>query len=770
MKSPVLLHEKSARIALAWLLPAAAALVQWLLWPSLAPWPWILFYPAVIAATLIGELPGGVGASIISVLLVWVFFLPTPIPIQPQQNLRNELTPLIFLATGVGFSLFYYRLRHTEERYHTLFASAGEGIVVIGRDGRFVDVNPAYCAIVGRTRAEVVGSPAPAWGDGSAQALKGRRKVTSDYRQRRPDGSFVTLEVTATSLRGGRAMAIVRDREEQRRMETALRQSESKFARLFEASPVPLLVTRRDNGQMADVNIALMAQFGYSRADLIGRSTLDLGIVAPELRVGLFERLRQEERLADVELQVTAKSGEIRECLGYVETIELPGGPHLLISLVDITARKRTEQQLRDSEERFRLVVENSPSAILIWDDQGAIRYVSPTIETTLGMAPAMMVEQAAVLQAKAAALPPGERTAGCLADRMGTTEVYMNAWLRAREIVRRCGAYPGEKLQVEEQLHDAAGEERTLVLTYQGFQRSEAGIEVVTVAHDITAHVALERLLQQTNAALEQQVADRTVALAASVTRLEETLTELRRANAGKDAFMAAVSHELRTPLTAILTMSELLEGQMRGPLTPDQARYVSAIFSSGQRLLAVVNNIMLYTQLMAGVTPIEPGPCSMADLCRQAVNAVQPAAAAKQQSITQTVNPPDLEIVTDAHAVINILRMLLDNAVKFTLPGGKIEVSAACLPADAGDKPERVALVVADTGIGMSPAEMEEIFSAFRQSDLTLARRFEGLGLGLAYVREMTARLGGEVTVTSEAGRGSRFTVTLPRRVREK
>ena len=150
MKLSGLFHQKSVGILLAWLLPFAAALLQWLLWPTLAPWPWILFYPAVIAATLIGDLPGGVGATLISVLLVFVFFLPTPIPVQPQQDLRNELTPFIFLATGVGFSLFYYRLRHTEERYRTLFASAGEGIVVIGSDGRLVDVNPAYCAIVGR--------------------------------------------------------------------------------------------------------------------------------------------------------------------------------------------------------------------------------------------------------------------------------------------------------------------------------------------------------------------------------------------------------------------------------------------------------------------------------------------------------------------------------------------------------------------------------------------------------------------------------------------
>ena len=574
MKLSGLLHQKSVRILLAWLLPFAAALLQWLLWPTLAPWPWILFYPAVIAAALIGELPGGVGATLISVLLVFVFFLPTPIPVQPQQDLRNELTPLIFLATGVGFSLFYYRLRHTEERYHTLFAGAGEGIVVIGRDGRLVDVNPAYCAIVGRSRDEVVGSPALEWSNGIAQRLKGQGKIISDYRQRRQDGSFVTVEVTATSLRGGKVVAIVRDRDEQRRMEMALRQSEAKFVRLFDASPIPLIVTQRDNGQIADVNAALVSQFGYSRADLIGRNTLDLGIVAPEVRARLFERLRQEGRLANVELRVTCQGGEVRECLGYAETIELPGGPHLLISLVDITDRKRAERQLRDSEERFRLVVENSPSTIFLWDEGGTLRYISPALAPALGWQPQTVMAKAAALQEQLETLAPAERTAESLAAKVGIDVRYVCAWLRALELARHGSAHPGEKVQVEEQLPHKNGEERSLVLTFQGFRRSQAGSEVVGIAHDITAHVALERLLAQTNAALEEQVAERTMALATSVARLEETLAELRRANAGKDAFMAAVSHELRTPLTAILSMAELLESQRRGPLTPEQAR----------------------------------------------------------------------------------------------------------------------------------------------------------------------------------------------------
>ena len=146
-----------------------------------------------------------------------------------------------------------------------------------------------------------------------------------------------------------------------------------------------------------------------------------------------------------------------------------------------------------------------------------------------------------------------------------------------------------------------------------------------------------------------------------------------------------------------------------------------------------------------------------------------MEAAAAAKQQRITQTVAPPELEIVTDARGVTNILRMLLDNAVKFTPAGGMIAVEAVLVPASATGGEACVSLAVADTGIGMSAEEMDGIFSAFRQSDLTLARRFAGLGIGLAYVREMAARLDGTVAVESEVGRGSRFTVTLPLRTEE-
>lgn len=151
----------------------------------------------------------------------------------------------------------------------------------------------------------------------------------------------------------------------------------------------------------------------------------------------------------------------------------------------------------------------------------------------------------------------------------------------------------------------------------------------------------------------------------------------------------LAAVSHELRTPLMGILSMAELLESEVRGPLNPDQTEYVAAIVASGQRLSATINDVLHYASLVAGKRPLEAEFCQLGDLCEGVVRAHRRAADAKQQAA---------------------------------------------------------------------------LFRPFVQGDQTLARRFEGLGLGLASAYEMVTRLGGTITVDSAPGAGSRFTVVLP------
>jgi two-component system sensor histidine kinase BarA len=167
----------------------------------------------------------------------------------------------------------------------------------------------------------------------------------------------------------------------------------------------------------------------------------------------------------------------------------------------------------------------------------------------------------------------------------------------------------------------------------------------------------------------------------------------------------------------------------------------------------------VLLYTSLVSGASPLLFETCRVAELCAIAARAAKPLAAAKQQEFAQTIDPATPDIESDPQGIVQVVKELLVNAVKFTPAGGRIEVSVA----PAADC-RTVCIAVTDTGIGLSEEQLATIFHPFTQGDQTLARRFEGIGLGLAYVHEMVQRLGGTLAVASSVGKGSSFAVTLP------
>ena len=170
-------------------------------------------------------------------------------------------------------------------------------------------------------------------------------------------------------------------------------------------------------------------------------------------------------------------------------------------------------------------------------------------------------------------------------------------------------------------------------------------------------------------------------------------------------------------------------------------------------------MNSVLQYTSLLAGDTPLDPRRCRLADLCAYSTHAVQDKARHKSQSLDLDIVPADIEITSDEAAIKKILTALLENAIKFTPEHGAIGINVSGVVGEAA-----VHLVVWDTGIGMTADQVAHLFEPFVQGDQTLARRFEGLGLGLAYVHKLVELLGGTVTVSSEIGQGSRFAVTLP------
>ena len=244
----------------------------------------------------------------------------------------------------------------------------------------------------------------------------------------------------------------------------------------------------------------------------------------------------------------------------------------------------------------------------------------------------------------------------------------------------------------------------------------------------------------------------------------LDRRLDELARSNMAlyesdraKGDFLSTVSHELRTPLNGIIGFSDVLLAQA-SPLTEKQARWVVNIRTSGQQLLTLINDILDLAKIEAGRMAVLPEAFGVAEFCDGLLPAFRLPAEKKAIDLRFQYEPALPRARQDAGKLRQVLTNLLSNAIKFTPQGGRVTLRVSA----EGD---RLVFVVADTGVGIPPDERERVFEKFRQSSASaLTRDHEGTGLGLSIVRELTGLLGGEVSFTSDLGRGSTFTVRIP------
>jgi signal transduction histidine kinase len=243
-------------------------------------------------------------------------------------------------------------------------------------------------------------------------------------------------------------------------------------------------------------------------------------------------------------------------------------------------------------------------------------------------------------------------------------------------------------------------------------------------------------------------------------VDELAQTNMALFESNKLKGEFLATMSHELRTPLNSILGFSDVLlssEG-----LTEKQRRWLSNIQTSGQKLLALINDILDLAKIEAGKMQVRTDSFNLTDVCEGLLNMFRPLAEKKNIDLRTQIEPDIPTLRQDITKLQQILQNLLSNAIKFTPEGGRV-----LLKAEADTR--YVTIAVTDTGVGIAKDEQDLVFQKFRQAAGTLTRDHGGTGLGLSIVLELCKLLGGEVTLQSELGRGSTFTVRLPMQVNE-
>jgi PAS domain S-box-containing protein len=283
---------------------------------------------------------------------------------------------------------------------------------------------------------------------------------------------------------------------------------------------------------------------------------------------------------------------------------------------------------------------------------------------------------------------------------------------------------------------------------------------------HDITLRQQMEHQLQAAHDQLETRVAERTAELAEANAQLQVINQELERSNHVKQRFLQMMSHELRTPLNPILGMAEALEEEILGPLNERQTKAVRLIADNGNYLLTSINNILDLVNLEASRIKLDCNVMLVKDLCTSSLAVVAPQAAAKSIQLQTNIAPEIRLIQADGERMKQILTQLLDNAIKFSKMGGTVSLAVQMQEVESSPAPDPqfIQFSIQDRGIGIAPENLNRLFQLFTQLDDRLNRDYEGIGIGLALAQCLTELHGGHITVQSQVGQGSCFTVNIP------
>ncbi|HYW56611.1 MAG TPA: response regulator [Polaromonas sp.] len=411
---------------------------------------------------------------------------------------------------------------------------------------------------------------------------------------------------------------------------------------------------------------------------------------------------------------------------------------YLLIG-TDNTARKEVEaaqevldQRLRDQQFYTRSLIESSIDALMMTDPQGIISDVNEQMMTLTGRARDELIG--------------------------APSKNFFTDPARAEAAIERV-LTEGKVSNYELTVRARNGEETVVSYNAATFHDRNHKLQgVIAAARDVTERKRFERALQEKN-------------------------LELEHASSMKSEFLATMSHELRTPLNAIIGFSEALKDGLMGPLSSTQQEYIGDIFNAGQHLLSLINDILDLSKVEAGMMALELDAVDLHALLLASLSIVKEKALSQrivlELKIADDLGTPLLDMRKTKQIVYN----LLANAVKFSPSGARVTLGAKRVPrtkvgtfpglwpihgfplADS-DFTEFLEISVSDSGIGISRANMAKLFLAFSQIDSSLARKFEGTGLGLAMIKQLAELHQGTVAVASSEGEGALFAVWLPLR----
>jgi len=494
------------------------------------------------------------------------------------------------------------------------------------------------------------------------------------------------------------------------------------------------VITCDSEGRVTDLNPVAEKLTGWSREDAFGQPIEDVFlIVNAQTRQPLENPIRRSLQTGEVlelsnQTLLLARDGREAHIADSCSPIRNTRGQIMGAVLIfrDVTQEYRQREQLRESERKFRLLMEKAPFPVaiheFIYDEHGRaidslFLDVNSAFENYLGI--------------------PRDKVVG-----RKVSELFPGTEKEWQELLSKV-CQDGNAVTFEQFY-------RVLQRHYEITVYRLEGERFVVNFVDITQRKNAERQLQQYAAALE-----------ASNKALEQFYQQAEAATRAKSEFLANMSHEIRTPMTAILGYTELLLEDLQQKVLPDQLEALRIIRRNGNHLLELINDILDLAKIEAGRLEVDRKPVVLRELLQDVMALMQVRAEAKNLPLILDLQPKlPVRITTDALRLRQILINLLGNAIKFTA-AGEVRLRVQLIEASAGSHLLRIDVI--DTGIGITPEQMARLFQPFSQGDSSTTRKYGGTGLGLAISRRLAQLLGGNVTAESIPGKGSTFTVTI-------
>ncbi|MBE9187563.1 PAS domain S-box protein [Microcoleus sp. LEGE 07076] len=496
-----------------------------------------------------------------------------------------------------------------------------------------------------------------------------------------------------------------------------LAKAKEKFSKAFRSSPNAITITRISDGSHLEVNDSFCRMMGYSHEEIIGKTAVDLNFWATLAeRDRMIQMLKNKTAIHNYELSFLNKSGTKRTALLSIETIDIDGEACFLSISSDITDRQKAENALREAEEKYRNIYENALNGIFQTAADGKYISANPALANLYGYeSPEELI----------AAQPNFKNQLYVNPNRHDEFTALMNEHRILSNFESEIYRKDGSIIWISENCRAVCDPAEDL-LYYEGFVK------------DITDSKEAENKMQEAKEAAEA-------------------------ANKAKSTFLANMSHELRSPLNAVIGFAQVMIRSKT--LSQENQEDVGIILRSGEHLLSLINQVLDLSKIEAGRTTTYE---TNFDLYRLLDDLEDMFSLKSEEKSLQLIFDRDAEvphyICTDEVKLRQVLINLLNNAIKFTSEGGvsvQVKGGRGKLHKNSPDKlPGRYWLhfEVQDTGAGITAEEIPQLFEAFVQTK-TGKESQEGTGLGLAISRQFVQLMGGEITVSSELGKGTIF-----------